>query len=261
MKKALNAHMAVLQFFVFAVFWATLQTTTFPTLGTTLGALLKLWKEGLLHEVFTSMGLYFTSLSISAVVALAISGATALPVVKDIDIGNIFKPFAELCAKVRYMSLVGFVTVFQILTPDMFWLKVSILIFGIAPWFITSLNNIIESTPSSKTDYARTLRFSEWKVAFEVKIWGNRDKAIEAFRQSAAMGFMMLTVAEKLSKDSGGIGVLLAGDEKFHNMGSIFAVQIFVLLAIGAFQDVIIRGVREIMCPYAIIAEGKKNGQ
>jgi NitT/TauT family transport system permease protein len=251
--------MVVLQVLLLTVVWFISPVETFPTFEKTISAFVTLWNEGLVNEVFTSLKLYLTSLTIATVSALAISGAVAFPQVKGFDIGNAFKPLAEFLAKWRYMSLVGFTSIFQILTPDMYWLKVSILVFGIAPWLITSLNNILETTTNSKLNYARTLRLSEWRVAIEVKIWGNRDKVIEAFRQCAAMGLMMLTVAEKLSKDNGGIGVLLAGNEKFHDMASIFAIQIFVLLTIGIVQDYIIGHVREMACPYAILAEERKH--
>jgi ABC-type nitrate/sulfonate/bicarbonate transport system permease component len=256
--KLLNRYkyMVILQVIALAVIWFTFPVQLIPSLPKTVGALGALWNGGLVGEIFTSLGLYFTSLFIATITALAISGASAMPVVKGIDIGNIFKPPAEFLAKWRYMSLVGFTSIFQILTPDMYWLKVSILVFGIAPWLITSLNSILETTPIAKINHARTLRFSEWRVAWKVKIWGNRDKAIEAFGQCAAMGLMMLTVAEKLSKDNGGIGVLLAGTEKFHDMSGIFALQVFVLLTIGVIQDIIIKGVRSTFCEYAIKAAG-----
>lgn len=260
MKKALSFFnnyrwMAMLQICLACIFWSSFTSTLFPTLPATLGALAKIWNEGLAGEIITSMKLYLTSLSIATISGLIISGATAFPKIKGFDIGNAFKPAAEFLAKWRYMSLVGFTTIFQIITPDMYWLKVVILVFGIAPWFITSLNNIVEATPIRASDYARTLRMSEWKVALEVKVWGNRHLALEAFRQCAAMGLMMLTVAEKLSKDNGGLGVILAGDEKFHNQASIFAVQIFVLLTIGVFQDMLIRFIRSWWCPQTTLVE------
>ena len=58
---------------------------------------------------------------------------------------------------------------------------------------------------SDKFDHARSLRFSDWRVVWEVVVLGTADKAFEILRQNAAIGWMMLTMVEGISRSEGGM--------------------------------------------------------
>ena len=85
---------------------------------------------------------------------------------------------------------------------------------------------------------------------WEVIILGKMDKAFEILRQNFAMGFMMLSMVEVLSKSEGGIGVMLANQSKFFALASIFAIQISVF-GMGIGLDWSFGMLRRLLFPYA----------
>ena len=94
---------------------------------------------------------------------------------------------------------------------------------------------------------------SEWRVVWEVVVLGTADKAFEVLRQNAAIGWMMLTMVEGISRSEGGIGAMLLNQNKHFRLAEVFAIQI-VILAVGMGQDYAI-GVRSgaSCCPYATL--------
>src|SRR4029079_16401550 len=115
----------------------------------------------------------------------------------------------------------------------------------------------VEQIPRDKLDHARTLRFSEWQVAWEVVVLGAADKAIELFRQNAAIGWMMLTMVEGIVRSEGGVGAMLLNQNKHFRLAQVFAIQI-VILAVGLFQDYGIGILRRLVCPYADLTLERK---
>lgn len=252
-------NMVILQTLIVLTIWALVPMGSFPSLQSTFSGLSTMWlKEGLAEEILSSLKLYCYSIALTIAVSMIISYAAVLPKVGAVDIGLIFKPLAEFVSKCRVLSPVGFQLIFQILTPDMWWLKVSIMVFSVAPWFVCAINSILDKMHICDLNYARTLRFSEWRTFYEVRLLGNIHNIMDAFGQIAAMGWMMITVVEKISKVDGGLGTMLAGQERFHEMSKIFAIQLFVILTIGIAWDKLIKYVRALLCPYAIMQEEKK---
>jgi NitT/TauT family transport system permease protein len=97
----------------------------------------------------------------------------------------------------------------------------------------------------------------EWRVVWEVVVLGTADKAFEALRQNAAIGWMMLTMVEGIYRGEGGIGALLLNQQKFFKMSEVFGIQIIILI-VGLFQDLIIGAVRRFLCPYATLTLERK---
>ncbi len=91
---------------------------------------------------------------------------------------------------------------------------------------------------------------SEWRSVWEVVVLGTAHKAFEVMRQNAAIGWMMLTMVEGVSRGEGGIGALLLNQQKHFLLAEVFAIQI-VILVVGIFQDAIIGLLRRLVCPYA----------
>jgi NitT/TauT family transport system permease protein len=111
--------------------------------------------------------------------------------------------------------------------------------------------------PREKFDHARTLRMSEWKVVWEVVILGTADKAFEVLRQNAAIGWMMLTMVEGISRAEGGVGAMMLNLNKHFHVASVFAIQITILL-VGLLQDYGIGVARRLFLPFADLTREKR---
>src|SRR6266849_2664624 len=81
-------------------------------------------------------------------------------------------------------------------------------------------------------------------------VLGRADAAFDAMRQNAAMGWMMLTMVEGISRSEGGIGALLLNQNKHFRLEAVFAIQIAILL-IGLFQDYALGLAKKFLFPYA----------
>ena len=129
-------------------------------------------------------------------------------------------------------------------------LKLSLLVFGVTVFFVTSMAAVVAEIPKSAFDHARTLRMTEWQVVWDVVIRGTLDKAIEALRQNAAMGWMMLTMVEGIARSEGGVGALLLNQNKHFHLAEVFAIQILILF-VGLVQDYGIGVLKRVVCPWA----------
>ena len=131
-------------------------------------------------------------------------------------------------------------------------LKLSLLVFGMTVFFLTSMASAIADIPKEDFDHARTLRMSEWRVVWEVVVLGTADQAIEVLRQNAAMGWMMLTMVESISRSEGGVGAMLLNQNKHFHLAEVFAIQILILL-LGMTQDYGIGLAKRLFCPYSAL--------
>ncbi len=136
-------------------------------------------------------------------------------------------------------------------------LKTSLLVFAVTVFYVTSMAAVIAAIPKGNFDYARTLRMSEWQIVWEVVILGTADKAFEVLRQNAAIGWMMLTMVEGISRSEGGVGAVLLNQTKYLRLPEVFAIQI-VILIVGLFQDYAIGAARRLVCPYADLTLERK---
>jgi NitT/TauT family transport system permease protein len=191
--------------------------------------------------LWTSFLTNLQALAITAVISLALPYLTVLPV---------FRPIVNALSKGRFIGLTGLTFMFTLVFGGGHPLKVSLLVFGMTVFFITSMASVVAEIPKEKYDYARSLRLSEWQVVKEVVILGTADKAIEVFRQNAAMGWMMLTMVESISRSEGGIGAMLLNQNKHFHLAEVFAIQ-GVILLVGMIQDYAIGIIKRLFMPYA----------
>jgi NitT/TauT family transport system permease protein len=115
-------------------------------------------------------------------------------------------------------------------------------------------------TPAQKRELTRQrdqgpqktygLRLGSWGAVVEVVILGHLDAVIDAIRQNAAMGWVMLTMVEGLVRFEGGLGAMMLAEDKHIKLDAVFAIQI-VVLAIGILQDWGFVAIRRLLCPYA----------
>lgn len=201
-----------------------------------------LWfQQGLGRELWTSFSMNLEALGLTIVFSLALSYLTVVPA---------FRPIAVAVSKGRFLGLIGLTFVFTLMVGGGRPLKVSLLVFGMTVFFVTSMAAEVLSIPRERFDHARTLRMSEWRVVWEVVILGTADRAFEVLRQNAAIGWMMLTMVEGISRSEGGVGAMLLNQNKHFHLAEVFAIQITILL-VGLFQDYGIGVARRLLLPYA----------
>lgn len=224
--------------------WALSPFAALPNPVEVFEALGKLWMtEGLSRELVTSFGLNIEALALTAVLSLGLAYLTVLP---------FFRPIVAAVSKGRFLGLIGLTFVFTLVIGGGHQLKLALLVFGMTVFFLTSMAAVIAEIPKEHFDYARTLRMSEWQVVWEVVILGTIDEAIEVLRQNAAIGWMMLTMVEGISRSEGGIGAMLLSQNKHFHLAEVFAIQLLIL-CVGVTQDYVIGLLKRILCPYALL--------
>lgn len=232
----------VFQVAVLLVVWATSTYVFLPKPMDVWRAFADLWNhEGLGQELIVSFLLNVQAMAWATVISLGIAYLTVVP---------FFQPIANAISKGRFLGMVGLTFFFTIIFASGHRLKVSLLVFGVAVFFVTTMLDVVAQVPKEKFDLARTLRMGEWRVVWEVIVLGRADAAFDAMRQNAAMGWMMLTMVEGISRSEGGVGALLLNQNKHFRLEAVFAIQIAILL-IGLFQDYALGLAKKFMFPYA----------
>ncbi len=204
-------------------------------------ALGDLWMEGLGRELIISFTLNLEALFWTVVLSLLLAYLTVLPA---------FRPIVAAVSKGRFLGLIGLTLIFTLTVGGGHRLKLSLLVFGMTVFFVTSMASVIANLPKEKFDHARTLGMGEWRVVWDVVVLGTADEAFEVLRQNAAIGWMMLTMVEGISRAEGGVGAMLLNQNKHFHIAEVFAIQI-VILVVGILQDYAIGGLRRVICPYS----------
>ena len=223
-------------------FWSFSPSPLLPKPAEVFGALRTLWLEqGLGRELLTSLSVNLEALAWTMLLSLSLCYLTVVPVAR---------PIAAAVSKGRFLGLVGLTFVFTLLLGGGRPLKVALLVFGMSVFFVTSMLDVVEAIPKDRFDHARTLRMGEWRVVWEVVVLGTMDKAFDVLRQNAAIGWMMLTMVEGISRSEGGIGAMLLSQNRHFHLAEVFAIQLLILV-VGILQDYAIGGIRRLLCPYA----------
>ena len=226
---------------VFGVAWS-LSAGALPSPAGVAAALARLWTtQGLFDELVTSVVLNAQAIAWTTAIALGLAYATVVPAVR---------PIATAISKLRFSGLVGWAFVFTLWARDGHQLKLWMLVFGMAPFFVTAMAAAVAELPRERFDHARALGMTEWCTVWEVVIRGTLDQALEALRQNAAMGWMALTMVEGLVRSEGGIGALMLNENKHLDLDAVFAL-IVVVLIVGIAQDAALAWLRRTVCPYA----------
>jgi len=220
----------------------------FPTPGRVFAALRVLIAEGgLLGELLTSLTLFAEAQALAALLSMGLAYLSVVPALR---------PIIGALTKARFLSLVGLTFVFTMVFGGGHPLKLSLLVFGISAFLLTSMMDVVGSVTTEKLDHARTLRMGDWRVVWEVVILGQMGLALDALRQNAAIGWMMLTMVEGISRSEGGIGALLMDQNKHFHLAAIIAVQ-GVFLVAGFFQDAFLAWLKSVLVPFAALATNR----
>ena len=236
------------QALVALVVWWTMPISVLPRPDEVFTALGTLWMRGLGRELITSLMLNIQAIAWTVLISLALSYLTVMP---------FFRPIAAAVSKGRFLGLIGLTLIFTITLGGGHTLKLALLVFGMTVFFVTSMAAVILNLPKERFDHARSLGMSEWRVVWEVVILGTADEAFEVLRQNAAIGWMMLTMVEGISRAEGGIGAMLLNQNKHFHIAEVFAIQI-VILTVGIAQDYAIGALRNLFCPYATLTLERK---
>jgi NitT/TauT family transport system permease protein len=236
------------QLLMLVAIWVFSPTVFLPKPGEVFQSLHDLWFEGLGSELITSFYLNLQAIALSAILSLLLAYATVIP---------FFRPIVALLSKLRFLSMVGLTFFFTLMATTGHELKLFLLVFSVAVFFVTGMAEVVAAIPKETFDLARTLRMGEWRVVYEVVVLGQADKAFEVLRQNAAMGWMMLTMVEGISRSEGGVGAMLLNQNKHFHLSAVFAIQLTILV-LGLGQDYAIGLLRKICCPYAELTLERK---
>ncbi len=200
-----------------------------------------------IDNLFSSLGLTLMGMGVSIVIALVVSYLSLIPV---------FIPIAKFIVKCRYLTLTGLIFLFTLLTQDGHQLKLSLLIFGIVPFFVTSLLTIIDSINVQEYELCKTLRMNNWQTLLEVVIIGRLDQVFEVMRQNFAIAWMMITMVEGLSMSEGGLGTMLIKSNKYIDLGTVFGILV-IIFGLGVFSDYLLKTARLWLFPYTKVQTRK----
>lgn len=205
-------------------------------------ALIELFNDpDFISSLVTSTTLTVKGMGISIIIALFISYLSVIP---------LFNPIAKFIVKCRYLTLTGLIFLFTLLTKNGSDLKISLLLFGIVPFFVTSLLSIIANISQQEYDLCTTLRYKRWETVCEVIIVGRFDQIFEVMKQNFAIAWIMITMVEGLSMSEGGLGVMLIKANKYINLPKVFALLLVVFIN-GIAYDFLFGLVRKWLFPYS----------
>ena len=176
----------------------------------------------------------------SIVIAMAVSYLYLIPV---------FRPITKFVMKCRYLTLTGLIFLFTLLTSNGHNLKISLLIFGIVPFFVTSLVSVIDNIDTAEFDLCKSLRMSNWEAWWEVVILGQLDQVFEVMRQNFAISWIMITMVEGLNMSEGGLGAMLIKSNKYIDLGTVFGILVVIFL-VGVCSDYLLALLRKWFFPY-----------
>jgi NitT/TauT family transport system permease protein len=212
-----------------------------PSLAEVVGAYPRLVDQGLLDQILVSVTTNMQAIGLTCLLTIPLAYLTVLPAVR---------PLVGFLSKGRFLGLTGLVVLFTLIFGGGHALKVALLVFGLGVFLITSLYDIVEAIPREQFDHARTLRLGSWGSVVEVVILGHLAEVIDAIRQNAAMGWVMLTMVEGLVRFEGGLGAMMLAEDKHIKLDGVFAAAIVVVL-IGIVQDWGFVALKRALCPYA----------
>src|SRR6476620_6423567 len=239
--------MIVLQVIITLTLWQITSDGLIPKPGnvaTAFGQLLT--SKLLLDNMLVSLALTLKAMLYSIIITLLFAYLSVMP---------FFKTIAQFIVKCRYLTLTGLIFIFTLLTSDGSELKLSLLIFGIVPFFTTSFLAVIINIDKQEYELCKTLGYNNWQTLYEVIIVGKADQVFEILRQNFAISWLMITMVEGLSMSEGGIGSLLIKYNKYNDLTHVLALQLLILI-IGLGFDFLLGNLRRWLFPHTKLKTG-----
>ena len=233
--------MVVAQVVIALVLWQSSANGLIPKPGKVAEAFGHLLTTRLLMDnLLVSLTLTIQAMLYSILITLAFAYLSVIP---------FFKSLARFIVKCRYLTLTGLIFVFTLLTKDGNQLKLSLLIFGIVPFFVTSFLSVIIHIDKQEFELCKTLGYNNWQTLYEVIVVGKADQVFEILRQNFAISWLMITLVEGLNMSEGGIGTLLIKYNKYNDLTYVLALQLWIF-SIGLCFDYLLGTVRQWLFPY-----------
>lgn len=233
---------------IFFMFWVFSPFPLLPTVGETWVAFVEQWGQGLGGELITSFYANLQAIAFACGISLGLAYLTVL---------EGFRPIVVFLSKLRFLSMVGLSFVATSATSNQHQEKLVLLIFSISVFYVTGMADVVVSIPKEQYDLARTLRMGPWRTVYEVVVLGQIDKGFDVLRQNAAIGWMMLTMVEGMTRSDGGVGAMLLNAQKHFYLPAVMAIQITILL-LGLGQDYGIGAMKNMLCPYTSLESEHK---
>lgn len=233
-----------LQVILFLILWQITSNGLIPSPFKVAKAFLNLLSAGiLLDNILVSLLLTIKALFYSIVITLFFTYLSVIP---------FFESLAAFLVKCRYLTLTGLIFIFTLLTKDGSQLKLSLLVFGMVPFFVTSFLSVIISTNKQQYELCKTLGYNNWQILYEVIIVGKADQVLGILRQNFAISWLMITLIEGLNMSEGGIGALLIKYNKYNDLTNVLALQLVIFL-VGLGFDFLMEMMRKWLFPYTTI--------
>jgi sulfonate transport system permease protein len=233
--------MIVMQVFITLVIWQTTSDGLIPKPGRVATAFVQLLSTKLLLDnLLVSLMLTLKAMLYSIIITLFFAYLSVIP---------FFKGIAQFIVKCRYLTLTGLIFIFTLLTKDGSELKLSLLVFGIVPFFTTSFLSVVLNIDKQEYELCKTLGYNNWQTLHEVIIVGKADQVFEILRQNFAISWLMITMVEGLSMSEGGVGTLLIKYNKYNDLTHVLALQLLIFI-IGLGFDFLLGNMRRWLFPY-----------
>ena len=194
-------------------------------------------------DLFASLYLTFKAMSLAIIIALPISYLITIA---------FFEGLAKFITKLRFLTLTGLSFVFLMFLRDADSFKLSLLLFGIVPFFVTSLLTEYATIKSEELDLCKTLKMSPWQSLYELIIYGKLNTAILAIGVNFAICWIMITYVEGQTMGGGGLGTIMIKQQKYLHLAEVFSVLI-IIFTLGNISDFIFAKIRKIAFPYTSI--------
>lgn len=248
LSKSTGTLLVVAQIVLFFILWCYSNFVFLPTPVEIVHSFDELWKEGMGIELITSFYLNLQAIGFALLASLGLAYLSVIP---------FFRPIVSFFGKLRFLSLAGLTFFFTMAAKNGHELKLYLLVYSISVFFVTSMIDVLDSIPKVQYDLARTLKMGDWRIVWEVIVLGQADKVFDCLRQNAAIGWMMLTMIEGMSRSEGGIGAVLLNQNKHFHLSAVMAIQLLIL-AIGLGQDYAIGVLKKVFCPYSNLTTERK---
>ncbi|MEO5683535.1 MAG: ABC transporter permease subunit [Chitinophagaceae bacterium] len=233
--------MVLLQAVITLLLWQTGSNGLIPAPAKVAASFLQLLSTRVMMDnLLVSLLLTVKAMLFSILITLLIAYLSVIP---------FFRGIARFIVKCRYLTLTGLIFIFTLLTKDGSELKLSLLIFGIVPFFTCSFLAVIVNINKQEYELCKTLGYNNWQTLYEVIIVGKADQAFEILRQNFAISWLMITMVEGLNMSEGGIGALMIKYNKYNDLTNVLALQLVILL-VGLLFDYLLGSIRQWLFPH-----------
>lgn len=245
--------LSILQAFLFLVFAQLNSNELIPKpSGVLSSALDTISAPSFLDNFVATLGLILKSMTICIIASLFFVYLSLVPAFKGITV---------FVSKLRFLTYTGLIFVFTILVNNGGQIKMSLLLFGVIPYFVTTLLSYIYD-PNDKSfqkeyELCYTLKFNRWQTLYEVVIKGRLHLVLEVIRQNFAIAWMMITSVEGICMSEGGLGTMMLKSNKYMKMDEVFAVLLIILL-VGILFDYIFDLLKVWLFPYVSTTRSSK---